>query len=74
MAKDVKLDVYDVNMLIAICTVESDSYRVQSDSNMVKSDLHGWLEPKCGIKLTCMKVALIGGKTMSNWMYMMFIC
>ena len=44
----------------------SDSYRVQSDSNVVKSDLHGWLEPKCGTKLTCMKVALIGGKRMSN--------
>ena len=29
---------------------------------MVNSDLHGWLEPKCGTKLTCMKVALIGGK------------
>ena len=50
--------------------VASDSYRVQSDSNMLKSDLHGWLEPKCGTKLTCMKVALIGGKRMSNWMYM----
>jgi len=36
--------------------VASDSYRVQSDSNMVKSDLHGWLEPKCGTKLTREKV------------------
>ena len=32
--------------------VASDSYRVQSDSNMVNSYLHGWLEPKCGLKLT----------------------
>ena len=54
--------------------VESDSYRVQSDSNMVKSDLHGWLEPKCRTKLTCMKVALIGGKRISNCMYMMLTC
>ena len=54
--------------------VASDSYRVQSDSNMVESDLHGWLEPKCGTKLTCIKVALIGGKRMSNWMYMMLTC
>ena len=54
--------------------VTSDSYRVQTDSNMVKSDLHGWLETECGIKLTCMKVALIGGKRMSNWMYMMLTC
>ena len=54
--------------------VESDSYRVQSDSNMVKSDLNGLLEQKCGTKLTCMKVALIGGKMMSNWMYMMLTC
>ena len=51
--------------------VESDSYRVQSDSNMVKSDLNGWLEPKCETKLTCMKVELRGDKRMSNWMYMM---
>ena len=29
--------------------VASDSYRVQSDSIMVKSDLHGWLEPKYGL-------------------------
>ena len=42
---------------------------VQSDYNMVKSDLHGWLEPKCSTKLTCMKVELRGGKRMSNWMY-----
>ena len=68
------MDVYDVNMLIVIYMVESDSYRVQSDSNMVKSDLHGWLEPKCGIKLACMNVALIIGKRMSNWMYMMLTC
>ena len=54
--------------------VASDSYRVQSDSNMVKSDLHGWLEPKCGTKLTCMKVELRGDKTMSNWMDMMLTC
>ena len=51
--------------------VTNDSYRVKSDSNMVKSDLHGWLEPKCGTKLTCMKVTLIGGKSISNWMYIM---
>ena len=38
--------------------VASDSYRVQSDSNMVKSDLHGWLELKYGTKLTCMKLSL----------------
>ena len=68
------MHVHDVNMLIVSIYGESDSYRVQSDSNMVKSDLHGWLEPKCGIKLTCMKVALIGGKRMSNWMYMMLTC
>ena len=68
------MDVYDVNILIVVFMVESDSYRVQSDSNMVKSDLHGWLEPKCGTKLTSMKVALIGGKRMSNWMYMMLTC
>ena len=54
--------------------VESDSYRVQSDSNMVKSDLHGWLEPKCETQLTCIKVELRGGKTMSNWMDMMLTC
>ena len=59
-----KLDVYDVTMLIVVYMVKSDSYRVQSDSNMVKSDLHGWLEPKCGTKFTCMKVELIGGKAM----------
>ena len=68
------MDVYDVNMLIVVYTVESDSYRVQSDSNMVKRDLHGWLEPKCGTILTCMKVELRGGKKMSNWMYMMLTC
>ena len=68
MVKDVKLDVYDVNMLIVVYTVESDSYRVQSDSSMVKRDLNGWLEPKCGTILTCMKVELRGGKRMSNWM------
>ena len=54
--------------------VESDSYRVQSDSNMVKSDLHGWLEPKCGTKLTCLKVELIGGKRISNLMFMIWTC
>ena len=59
-----KLDVYDVNMLIVVYMVESDSCKVQSDSNMVKSDLHCWLEPKCGTKFTCMKVELIGGKRM----------
>ena len=58
------MDVYDVNMFIVVNMVESGSYRVQSDSNMVKSDLHGRLEPKCGTKFTCMKVELIGGKTM----------
>ena len=75
------MHVHDVNMLIVSIygesdsyRVQSDSYRVQSDSNMVKSDLHGWLETKCGIKLTCMKMALIGGKRMSNWMYMMLTC
>ena len=52
----------------------SDSYKLQNDSNMVISHLHDWLEPKCGIKLTCKKVALIGGKRMSNWMYMMLTC
>ena len=41
--------------------VASDSYRVQSDSNMVKSDLHGWLEPKCGPKLTRINVVPRGG-------------
>ena len=47
--------------------VESDYYRVQSDSNMVKNDfLNGWLEPKCGTKLTCMNVALRGCKRISN--------
>ena len=54
------MHVRDINMLIVSMYRESYSYRVQSDSNMV---LHGWLEPKCGIKLTCMKVALIGGKS-----------
>ena len=68
------MDLYDVNMLIVVYMVESDSCKVQSDSNMVKSDLHGRLEPKCGTKLTCMKVAIIGGKRMSNWMYMMLKC
>ena len=56
------MDVYDVNMLIDIYIVERDSYRVQSDSNMVKRDLHGWLESKCGTILTYMKVELRGGK------------
>ena len=55
------MDVYDDNMLIVVYMLESDSYKVQSYSNMVKSDLHGWLEPKCGTKLTCMKVELRGG-------------
>ena len=41
--------------------VASDSYRVQSDSNMVKSDLHGWFEPKCGLKLTRINVVPRGG-------------
>ena len=41
--------------------VASDFYRVQSDSNMVKSDLHGWLESKYGPKLTCIKVVPRGG-------------
>ena len=41
--------------------VASDSYWVQSDSNMVKSDLHGWLESKYGLKLTCIKVVQGGG-------------
>ena len=41
--------------------VEKDSYRVQNDSNMVKSDLHGWLEPKYGPKLTCIKLVPTGG-------------
>ena len=54
--------------------VESDSFRVQSDSNMVKSDLHGWLETKCGTKLTCKKVELRGDKTMSNWIDIMLTC
>ena len=68
------MDVYDVNMLIVVYMVESDSYRVQSDSKMVKSDLHGWLEPKCGTKLTCMTVELRDGKRMSIRMYMMLTC
>ena len=51
--------------------MESDSFRVQSDSNMVKSDLHSWLERKCEIQLTCIKMELRGGKMMSNWMDMM---
>ena len=68
------MHVHDVNMIIVSIYGESDSYRLQSDSNMVKSDLHGWLEPKCGTKLTCMKVELIGGKRMSNWMYVMLTC
>ena len=68
------MHVHDVNMLIVLIYGETDSYRVQSDSNMLKSDLHSWLELKCGTKLTCMKVALIGGKRMSNWMYMMLTC
>ena len=54
--------------------MESDSFRVQTDSNMVKSELHGWLEPKCKTKLTCMKVELRGDKTMWNWMDMMLTC
>ena len=54
--------------------MESDSYRVQNDSNMVKSDLHGLLEPKCGPKLTSMNVALRGSKRISNCMYMMLTC
>ena len=41
--------------------VASDSYRVQSDSNMVNSDLHGWLEPKYGVKLTRINVVPRGG-------------
>ena len=61
-------------MLIVVYMVESDSYKVQSDSNMVKSDLHGWLEPKCGKKLTSMKVEWRGGKRMSIRMYMMLTC
>ena len=68
------MHIHDVNMLIVLIYGESDSYRVQSDSNMVKSDLYGWLEPKCGIKLNCMNVALISGKRMSNWIYMMLTC
>ena len=54
--------------------VESDTYRVQNDPNMVKSDLHGLLEPKCGPKLTCMNVAPRGGIMIYNWMYMMLTC
>ena len=68
------MDVYDVNMLTVVYMVESDSYKVQIDSNMVKSDLHGWLEPKCGTKLTYMKVELRGGKRISNRIYMMLTC
>ena len=41
--------------------VASDCYRVQSESNMVKRDLHGWLEPNCGPKLTRIKVVQRGG-------------
>ena len=65
------MDVYDVNMLLVVYIVENDSYKVQSDSNMVKNNLHDWLEPKYGTKLTCMKVELRGGKRMSTRMYMM---
>ena len=68
------MDVYDINMLIVVYMVEGDSYRMQRDSNTVKSDVHGWLEPKCATKLTCMKVELIGGKRKSNWMYVMLTC
>ena len=35
--------------------VASDSYRVQSDSNMVKNELHHWLEPKCVPKIDSYK-------------------
>ena len=68
------MDVYDVNMSIVAYMVESDSYTVQSDSNMVKSELHGWLEPKCETQLTCIKVEPRGDKTMSNGMDMMLTC
>ena len=54
--------------------VASDSYRVQSDSNIVKSELHRWLEPKCERQLTCSKLELRGDKTMSNKMDMMLTC
>ena len=64
MVKGCEIGCICVNMLIVVYMVESYSYKVQSDSNMVKSDLHGWLEPKCGTKFTYMKVELIGGKTM----------
>ena len=53
--------------------MESESYRVQNDSIMVKIDLHK-LEPKCGPKLTCMNGALRGGKRISNCMYMRLTC
>ena len=68
------MHVHDVNMLIVPIYDGSDSYKVQSDSNMVRSDLHDWLEPKCKTKLTCMKVELRGDKTMSNWMDIMLTC
>ena len=68
------MHVHDVNMLIVSIYGASDSYRLQSHFNMVKSDLHGWLEPKCGTKYTCMKVELRGGKRMSIRMYMMLTC
>ena len=61
-------------MLIVVYNMKSVSYRVQSDNNMVKSYLHGSLEPKCGTKLTCVKVELRVGKRISNWMYMMLKC
>ena len=54
--------------------VESDSYRVQSDSNMVERDLNCWSEPKFGTMLTYMKVELRGGKRISNWMYIKLTC
>ena len=55
------MDVYDVNMLIVVYMMEIDSYKVQSDSNTVRSHLHDWLEPKCGPKLTCRKGVPRGG-------------
>ena len=52
---------HDVNMLIVPIYDGSDSYKVQSESNMVRSHLHDWLEPKCGPKLTCRKWVPRGG-------------
>ena len=68
------MHVHDVNMLIVPIYDGSDSYKVQSESNMVRSHLHDWLELKCGPKLTCRKGVPRGGKRMSNCIYVMLTC